>query len=224
MEPPTIECQVCHRSAGGPLPFNCITCAQNLLYEPRLELARSLLTKEALAEEIEQAVQEASHPTKISRIEDPTARRIAYDNARSATAKSKQRTKDIMTDVEALRQELEEKRAYIKKQRSLLSTRRATYESAAENLKRQQALLQKETKDIVEFEGKLDSLRDQTAGVRTFLCKETAALYGLQPKRRRRSTTGRETYLLGGSSVIDLRDLHSKAQVSRRNIALLIMI
>ncbi|KAJ0421003.1 UV radiation resistance protein and autophagy-related subunit 14-domain-containing protein [Aspergillus carlsbadensis] len=55
-----------------------------------------------------------------------------------------------------------------------------------------------------------NSLHTKTAEARIFLCREVASLYGLRQKVRKRDNGLKESYMIGGVNIFDLRDLNGK--------------
>jgi Vacuolar sorting 38 and autophagy-related subunit 14 len=54
-----------------------------------------------------------------------------------------------------------------------------------------------------------DALHARTAESRFFLCRETANLYGLVQRKRRKGAGGRDAYFIGGVPIVDIRDINS---------------
>ncbi|KAL2814741.1 UV radiation resistance protein and autophagy-related subunit 14-domain-containing protein [Aspergillus granulosus] len=56
-----------------------------------------------------------------------------------------------------------------------------------------------------------NSLHTKTAEARIFLCREVASLYGLRQKVRKRDNGLKESYMIGGVNIFDLRDMNGAA-------------
>src|SRR6186713_3385015 len=159
MDTLNICCQVCHRQPGDRLPFNCTACARNIFYEPRVELAQTLLVKEAIGKEVEQAVVTGnaailskSSRNKASDVANDAALRVALDRALSEKTKSKDKSRDIMTEMVAMQKEMDEMRDYIAKEKAALPPRRTAYKIATEELAQQESLLLNMPKQISDIE------------------------------------------------------------------------
>jgi hypothetical protein len=92
-----------------------------------------------------------------------------------------------------------------------LSRRRSDVESAQYQLEEREAVtltgIQNTSKRT---EHLWHSLHSKTAEARIFLCREAAHLYGLRQKTSRRNDA-RVSYMLGGISMVDLRDMNGKS-------------
>ena len=89
--------------------------------------------------------------------------------------------------------------------------RRADLDAATKRLEEQtKTEVERVTKDIKRTGYHWDALHAKTAEARSFLCMEAAQLYGLQQRRRKKGTPGRDVYLIGGTPICDLRDLNSE--------------
>ena len=216
MDTATIECQVCLRSGSSRRPFLCPTCARNALYEPRIQHAQILLSREALGKEIEQVlstVQEVVGTANVRKSRVADAKRppsLVYDRAQARQLESKERTQTILSHVEALRDQTKEMKDDIAKRKASLIQRRRVLTST------RQELLQQETKAvdplqkyIEKIESRWNGVHNMTADARIFLCREAASLYGLHQRKRKKGVPGRDSYLIGGVPTVDLRDVHS---------------
>ena len=217
MESSPLPCQVCSRPLSPHLPFFCITCARNIVYEPRLEHAQALLQKEALNNEISRAIHAGNSPSvgadkrgSQAREDDGTVDCIAVERARSQRAESVNRTQMLHAENNSLRSETKKLKDAIADRRRDLDKRKTAHNVAVKALDLQEAQavapLQNE---IAARELKGNKVHEQTAGSRMLLCREAASLCGLQQRKRRKGTSSRDVYFLGGVPVVDLRDLNS---------------
>lgn len=224
-----MQCDICLRSPSSRLPFNCTACARNALYEPRVQLAQTLLESEAIGKDVE------SHL-----VAKPTAskKRVATKSPEvSPTWKLEQtiveqvavteRTQDILSHVEALRKETDSMRIEVATRKAKLVQRRSDLKSAADALSQREVVaIDPVEKGVRRMEHRWDAMHTKTAESRVFLCREAAQLYGLQQRKRKRGGPSRDVYLIGGIPIADLRDLNnaSPAQVttSTTNLAHLI--
>ena len=209
-----MQCEICHRSVSGRLPFNCALCARNALYQPRIQLAQTLLHTESLGKEVEQNVvgapkkdkARASAPTRISDL-NPT---WTVHHAASEQVISQDRTQTVLSHVEALREETQKIKSELAARKASLLKRRSEFISAKQELSQSQAsAVEPVDKSIKRTEHRWDVMHSKTAESRLFLCREAALLYGLQQRKRKKGGSGRDIYLIGGVPIIDLRDLNS---------------
>ncbi|MCJ1380852.1 hypothetical protein MMC17_003961 [Xylographa soralifera] len=213
METLEICCQVCHRPGTSVLSLNCATCARNALYEPRLQHVQSLLRKEALGREVEQALTAGKGPRKAPSSTHSSAR-VTYENATSQLSEVVERTKTVSCHADILQNQGNEIRLDIAKRRAAQEERRIGLTSAKRDLAEQERKAAEPTqKAIVKTKYTWDNLHAETVKSRVFLCREVASLYGLQQKKRRKGVSGRDTYLIGGVPIVDIRDINSKEYV-----------
>ena len=209
-----MQCEICQRSASSRLPFNCTLCARIALYQPRIQLAQTLLHTESLGKEVEQNVQgtskkekaRSSTGTKISDLHP--AWTVSRDASEQVT--SEDTTQTILSHVAILREETQKIRADIAARKARLLQRRSEFTSAKRELSQSQAsAVEPVDKSIKRTEHRWDVMHSKTAESRLFLCKEVALLYGLQQRKRKKGGFGRDVYLIGGVPIVDLRELNS---------------
>ena len=206
METLEICCQICDRSGSSVLSFNCATCARNALYEPRLQHVQSLLSKEALGREVEQALT-AGGVSNGAR----SSARVTYQTSRSQLSEVIERTKSILSHADILQDQTKEMRLDIAERKAAQEKRRAFLTSAKRDLAEQGSKAAEPTqKAIAKTNHTWDILHAETVKSRVFLCREVASLYGLQQKKRHKGVPGRDTYLIGSIPIFDIRDINSK--------------
>lgn len=209
-----MQCDICLRSSSARLSFNCITCAQNAVYEPRIQLVQTLLQKEALGKEVERniAVVSTGSKNKTSSAAKSTENHSSWvlEQTCGEQVASNERTQVILTHIEALRKETDDMKIEIAKKKAKLLKRRSDLKSASdESMQREAVILDPMEKTIRRVEHRWDAMHTKTAESRMFLCQEAAHLYGLQQRKRKRGGSGRDVYLIGGIPIVDLRDLNS---------------
>ena len=212
-----MECDICRRPASSRLPFHCITCARNVVYESRLLYAQVLLQKEALGKDIEHAVatrarMDASRLTqKISqRYDDSPVNKLLLERLNDEQTIATERTQDNLQHIQALREETIRFKADLVKRKKSLAQRKAALNSAKRDLARHQAVdLELIQTAINKIEHRCQALQTMAVEARIFLCKEVAALYGLQHRKLKKGEVGRDNYIIGGNPIIDLQDINS---------------
>lgn len=211
-----MNCLICN-SAHSRQPFLCPTCARNRLYPLRLENTQVLLEKESLGRQIELVVSheaaQKSRPTPgegLSAGDQNLSPSWAIQTISSRQAASSSRRENLARQVEALKQEIKDKRADITARESTLSRRRSDAESALYQLREREATILTSVQNTTKRTEHLwHNLHSKTAEARIFLCREAAHLYGLQQKTSRKGD-GRHSYVLGGIAIVDLKDMNSK--------------
>ena len=208
-----MQCDICHRASTARLPFNCTTCARNALYRPRIQYAQVLLEAEKLTEEVERNVAPTQPIGSLSRGTSGSPKvHVAYATERLTAERVvlEEKTEAILAQAETLRKQTEELKVYLDKKKAELSERRSNLEAATRRLsERPKRDLEPLEKDLKRTKSHWDALHSKTAEARAFLCREAAQLYGLQQRKRRKGTPGRDFYFVGGTPVCDLRDLNS---------------
>lgn len=209
-----MQCEICNRPASSRLPFNCTLCARDALYQPRIQLAQTLLHTESLGKEVERNVVATSKREKVkssagARISDLnhtwTIHRAASDQSIS-----EEKTQVVLSHVEALREETQKIKADIAARKASLLKRRAEFASAKQELSQSQAsALDPVDKGIKRTEHRWEIMHNKTAESRLFLCREVAQLYGLHQRKRKKGGLGRDVYFIGGVPIADLRELNS---------------
>lgn len=214
-----MSCHICV-SSHSRLPLLCPTCARNCLYQLRLENTQILLEKEILGHQIEAIVAsdhtQEQHPTgeaRPSEANHESARRWALQTIHSQQAGSSSRKDTLTQQIEVLKESIRTKKADISERRADLRRRHSDAGSAQYQLEERETTtltgIQNTTKRT---EHLWHSLHSRTAEDRIFLCREAAYLYGLRQKTSRKEDA-RQTYVLGGTSIVDLRDMNGKSTV-----------
>lgn len=212
-----MECEICLRPATSRLPFNCTTCARNAIYEPRLQHARVLLQKEALGNDVENVVKKAQATGGVGPLsrsprntEASIPSRLYVERLGSEQYESTERTQAILGHVESLREGVKEIKADIAKRKFLLTQRRAALVSIKKELEHLESTATEPFhKSITKTENRWQATHKMSAEARVFLCKEAAQLYGLKPRKRQKDEAGRDSYMIGGVPIVDLRDINS---------------
>jgi hypothetical protein len=217
-----MECPVCSRDLSARLPFRCTACVRNELYRPRLKNVEALLQKESLGRQVEAIAAKArsSPPDSQRKSEDvnksdDASRRWKIEHTLAAKEQSTQRTHAILEHVEALKKEMEEVRADISKRKCVNAQRRSDTDGAKNQLsERRAAVLSGIEKSMKRTDHLWGSIHARTTDARSFLCYEAATLYNLRRRKRRKGGVVREEYAIGAVSIVDLRDMNSKLDLS----------
>lgn len=216
METSVIECHVCLKSPTSSLLFSCPTCSRNALYEPRLQHIQAVLSREALGREVEQALSQSqgprgSQPTGPLQANGKASATLSHESVTAELSRTVERTQTTLDHIEALRDEIQQMGIYIRGRRASLDQRGAALTSAKHELAQQEKRAPKPVREVIaKTENNWNTLHDTTVNSRVFLCREVASLYGLQQKKRRKAVSGRDSYLIGGIPIIDIRDINSK--------------
>ena len=228
MHPTEIQCDICRRPPTSRLPFNCTICARNALYEPRLQHAQVLLQKEAFGKDVENVVAAAKPVARayaVSSRADPElsdgARRMSISIAYTEQNTINHSTQIISNHLQALRKETSSMRLEIAKRKARLHQRRSALVASRKDVLQHHANSSNPTEiNPVDFRKHWDAVHDKTMDSGMVLSREVADLLGLQQRKRKRGVSRRDTYLLAGNPIPDLRDLNSKNQSNQSRSAL----
>ena len=210
-----MNCDTCSRLGSSKLPFNCATCARNVLYELRIENARALIERESLGHSIEKAVgsdaEEGSKGQK-ARMQKGVLSRVDLERLVALKEQAAERTTEveatsdaIKTSITSTRKDLAEREATLDLRRKALAAMRKNHASKTASV------LEVVQADTGKVEAKWGSAHSKIATSRKFLCKEAAELYGLrQTKRKLSNGSIKVEYMVGGVVVPDLRQLNSE--------------
>jgi hypothetical protein len=121
----------------------------------------------------------------------------------------------LATQIQSLRSEIQNRNVDISRRRLELARRRSGSESAKYQLaERETGALTSIQNNHKRTDHLWNSLHTKTAEARIFLCREVASLYGLRQKVRKRDNGLKESYMIGGVNIFDLRDLNGKLFLS----------
>ncbi|KAL4940499.1 hypothetical protein BDV06DRAFT_224009 [Aspergillus oleicola] len=205
-----MSCDICTRAQSSALL--CSTCARSRLYQLRLNHADVLLEREYLGQQIETAVNEVGKQGQIretNNVESNGTTKWACQCVSNEQVKSSARVKVLAGQIESLRSQIKDKQYDIAQRRIALARRRSDSESAVYQLsERETGILSGIRNNIKRTDHLWHSNHTKTAEARIFLCREAASLYGLRQKVRKRDDGLRETYTIGGVSILDLRELN----------------
>lgn len=209
-----MSCHVCSRAPNSRLPFCCATCARSHLYQLRIEHARVLLEQESIGKQIENAAhgkaQDGFGESDKEAVGSNTEGWAIQTSANSQT-ESSTRTKALRSHIETLTAEIKDKKLDISQRRLTLTRRKSDADSAKYQLMEREAAVMTAIQNSTKRTDHLwNTLHNKTAEARIFLCREAANIYGLRQKNRRVNGDLKETYVLGGMSIIDLRDMNGK--------------
>ena len=214
------QCEICQRPASTRLPFNCTLCARDVVYRQRVQIAQTLLQRERIGKEVEQATCSTigvaaggEGPNTLRTIKPAGSKpNLLWTVQRSAAEQVavRERTDLTLRHIEILREEIQKTRHDIAERKARSHRRRSDFAAAKRELLQSQANdVDPVEKSIRRAEHRWELLHDKTAESRFFLCREAALLYGLQQRKRRKGGLGRDIYYIGSVPIPDLRDLNS---------------
>ena len=207
-----MHCEICHRPPSVRLPFNCALCAQSYAYQPRVDLALSLLERESIEEEVGRKVNNkplSQKSTTAKRSPEPSPV-WTIDRAAADQMVLDEKTAKVLGHVKGLREEIQHVKLEIAKRKASLARRRKETISARQELSRSQSTeLEPIKKDIKRTLHRWENVHQQTMEQRLLHCTQAARLYSLQQHKRRKGTGGKDMYAIGFMPIPDLRELNS---------------
>lgn len=217
-----MECDICSRIISSNLPFHCITCARNVLYEPRLEATRVLLEKERLGRRIESTITTRPQGSEIldknSKNEDiglPQA--WSRETVKARKVDSEEKASEIQKHILILRGEVKTARDEISQRKARLEKRKEEFESIKASLPaRRTAVTNKLADSMRKGSQSWLAIHKKTTDTRAFLCREAALLYGLTQKKKARGAVVVDHYSIGGLPIVDLKDINSTLMAPHR--------
>ncbi|CAN8101363.1 unnamed protein product [Discula destructiva] len=207
-----MNCEVCHRSHHAQkLPFLCTVDARNRLYEGRIAHARALIENEL----VEQQINTILAGPQQSSGDDASTKTGRLEQIKSEVTQAADRTSQIIAQADKLRAEVEAAKKEIKERKEKLARRRADLTQVSNGLAARRSRHLEETERAIQMtKYKWNRAFESTAATRSYLCMESARLYGL---RRIKKTN---KYELGGVEMIELPDMiHASPEAISASLA-----
>lgn len=205
-------------------PFNtrrkphCASCVQATLYPARVQQASALLGREKSHNHAEAVVRPGNDGVLAALAEDANwdaitvgAKKHSIERARGEQEAVESRIGDITQKAVELRRQMEQYTVDIAKRKQQHARRRKDLAAERKQLDSHKARLTEPLHSTIRRTGqRLDKAHSRTIDARTVLCREAAALSGLQKVKGR---DGKSEYWLGGMPVRDLRDFNGKVNL-----------
>ena len=196
-------CQVCSRNPSHELTFLCTSCARAAVYDVRVELVQAVLDRDSARRQVEETLMTGTQPSGA-------LSRHAYDNMRNEVAASKLRYQDLREQADQLRASINEMKAdTVKKEAKLMQRHEALKNAKAKATGITTGRKQQLQTDLAAAQRTAEATHKQSSEDRIWRCRLAAQLAGLEQRKRRKGTTERDVYLIGGMPIVDLRDLNS---------------
>lgn len=211
-----MHCNICQRPCNARLPFNCASCARDILYQTRARLAHALLEQEAASSQVERNLNDSQNtslkqPAPSSSIGEAPYASLVLESTNIQKAALKERIQLICDFSEDIRADISKTRGELGRRRASNARRKAELAATRQELARREAAdVDPIVKTVGRIQSRWDILHTRTAESRLLLCKEAANLYGLRKQKKRGAKTKTGTYVVGGLPIFHLRDLNSK--------------
>ncbi|KAF1819413.1 uncharacterized protein K489DRAFT_291321, partial [Dissoconium aciculare CBS 342.82] len=213
-----VQCDLCARTLdrGRRRPV-CVSCIRATLYEPRLQQALELLHRQDAHTRAEAIVRPGNDGVLAALPPDADFDAITtgihkFNNqlVRDEQTTTSVRTSQIVEKARELEEQMKGHRQYILSCKQKLQDRRKTLAFQKQEFVRDQSTILEPIQAASKKAGhRLDRTRDKLIDARLVLCREAASACNF---RRQKQVDGSSEYVLGGLSIPNLKDLHSKTQ------------
>ena len=207
-----MDCTVCHKTFTGRRKPTCASCAQAILYQPRLAQATALLSREKAHTQAEAVVSPGNDGILAALPEDADLDAIekgvrwhCVERDHNARQAAEARIQNITDKAAQLRKEIESHRAFIAQRKEEQVRRRKDVPVKMEKLKDQHAQATEPlTAAIKKGNSRLKKLHERAIEARTYICQVAYSLSGL------RKTKGKDKpqFWLAGLPIPNLHDLN----------------
>lgn len=212
-----MECDVCSRDFAGRRKPLCASCAQAILYEPRRHQVTGLLNREEAHTYAEAVIRPgndgilASLPANADFDAITTGvRSHAYERTKADIDATNYRVEQIVSRSEELKTQMEQYKRSITEQRDNIERRREELGSEQEELQKQKSRALDPVRSATKKASqRLEKTHTRITDARLLLCREAASSASLQ---KRKTSSGRSEYTLGGLYVPDLKELNVRTQ------------
>ncbi|KIX01811.1 uncharacterized protein Z518_09538 [Rhinocladiella mackenziei CBS 650.93] len=207
-----MDCSICKQHPAADGGMHCITCARNMLYGVRNQLAHILLQKEELRRKVEAIVRPELDTSKPID-EETTKLREAWQHQQSNNdgQRLQEEKEEMERQIQEIQKDTEEKQAQAKAVRERLAEKRANLEIAKHALATKGRKKLQDLEDAcVKQEAQNDALHNKTVEAKATLCREAATLLRLRhSKRKAKDGTIKDRYSLGGLVLPDLKEINN---------------
>ena len=224
-----MECDICGRGANNTNPLHCITCARAYLEHPRIELAKTLIDRDAVEKHVKAIIQ-GSEDKAIQHVSltdskggllvdrQECTNNLNWQRTKAETAEIQERLLSISEHADRLREQMEATRRQLDAKRAANSQRKSDLSSATYGIDARRANeLDKVQQKAKKVDYNADKMHHDTIDLRMQLCTTAAKLAGLKPDRKKlRDGTVSEVFRIGPGRLLriyDLRDLNGTIPV-----------
>ncbi|KAI8940233.1 hypothetical protein NX059_003936 [Plenodomus lindquistii] len=219
-----MECDICGRAGDLGHGLHCITCARSHLEQPRINLARTLIDRDAVEKHVKAVIQgsddqAAQHvsltDSKGGLLVDrhECTNNLKWQQTKAETAVIQERLELIAHQAAQLRSQMEATREQIEAKRAETAQRKSDFSSATYGIEtRRTNELDKVQQHVKKLDYRSDKMHHDTVELRMQLCTTSAKLAGLKlTKRKTRDGGNKEVFNIGPGTrlrIYDLRDLN----------------
>ncbi|KAF1944102.1 hypothetical protein EJ02DRAFT_399122 [Clathrospora elynae] len=218
-----MDCDICGRDNNPTNPLHCITCARAYLEQPRIDLARTLIDRDAVEHHVkaviqgseDQAIQHVSlTDSKGGLLVDrqECTNNLNWQRTKAETAETQERLQLIAEQADQLREQMAATRKQLEARRAANAQRKSDLSSATYGITSRRANeLDKVQQRVRRAEYNTDKMHHDTIDLRMQLCMTAAKLAGLKLSRKKAKDGGvKDSFHIGPGTqlrIYDLRDL-----------------
>ena len=210
-------CDICSREFSARRKPICASCAQAILYEPRIEQAVSLLDREKAHTHAEAVLRPGNDGVLAALPQDADfdaiehgVKKHSVERQRAEREAIEDRVNAIIEQAALLRQQIDEYKGYKDKQVQLNDRRKHDIAAGHKELaQRRPQVLDPVQSAIRKDSRRLEKVHNRTTEARAYLCQKTAELSGL-PQHCAEHGRLNGKYELGGIAIPDLRELNGQ--------------
>ncbi|KAK5112459.1 hypothetical protein LTR62_004215 [Meristemomyces frigidus] len=205
-------CTVCFRDFNDKRNPTCASCAQAILYNPRIDQVGVRLQREKHHTHVDAIVRPGNDGIIASLPQDTDFETIAVgirqDTLRKTTEERRvveARIEDMLDKAEQLRTQLQHAKEWVAGVRKSDATRRSEIAAEKKQLQKQHStVIDPVLSATAKARQRLEKVHNRTVDARFLLCRESALLAGLE---KRKEKDGKVQYWLGGAPIVNLRHL-----------------
>jgi cell division septum initiation protein DivIVA len=225
-----MECDICGRDGSLDQPLHCMTCARSYLEQPRIQLAKTLIDRDAVEKHVK-AIINGSEDKAIQHVSladskggllvdrQECTNNLNWQRTKAETAEIQERLGMISEHADRLRQQMEATRKQLEAKRAVNAQRKSDLSSATYGIESRRANeLDKVQQRVKRSDYNADKMHHDTIDLRMQLCTTAAKLAGLKMQRRKTRDGGiKEVFNIGPGArlrIYDLRDLNGMFPVA----------
>ncbi|KAH9873628.1 hypothetical protein IAQ61_004252 [Plenodomus lingam] len=234
-----MECDICGKAGDVGHGLHCITCARSHLEQPRIDLARILIDRDAVEKHVNAVVQ-GSEDEAVQHVSLTDSKggllvdrhectnNLNWQRTKAETAVIRERLECIAAQAAQLRNQMEATRRQIEAKRAETAQRKSDFSSATYGIESRRANeLDKVQQHVKKLEYRSEKMHHDTVELRMQLCTTSAKLAGLKlTKRKTRDGGYKEVFSIGPGTrlrIWDLRELNDGLSASLAAVAQLLV-
>lgn len=219
-----MECDICGKNGSAVHALHCITCARSYLEQPRIELAKALIDRDAVEKHVK-AIISGSEDKEIQHVSladskggllvdrQECTNNLNWQRAKAETAEIQERVNSISKHADQLRGQMEATRKRLEAKRAENAQRKSDLSSATYGIETRRANeLDKVQQKVKKLDYNADKMHHETIDLRMQLCTTAAKLAGLKMSKRKMKDGGvKDVFYIGPGKLLrvyDLRDLN----------------